>query len=280
MFSFPDSLSPIVVRQFRRLVRSHTMTWTTLLYLALTIVAFGAGFAIVGIRTAPGMVNWWDMIGIGTASWFIGIVAILPALMYGSARINDELLDLAILPKKRLHGYMLLSLLWSGYYAALSLPFVSLAFMFGGGLTVMLGSLGTTILSGIVYHLLYLSFLNKVSSQAGLVVGVILLFTFGNMPFSLLALTEGALTAYLHFSRSGWGGGMPPPYGPHNPIIQVYIAVYCLVIGVLAYRLCRRHLSKPFRSIWKELGINLAAYGLTAFVFCAVWAGLRLGGVL
>ena len=87
------------------------MTWTTLLYLVLTIAVFGVGFAFVGIRPVPGDVNWWDAIGAGTANIFIGIVAILPALMYASARINDELLDLAIPPKQRLLGYMLLSLL-------------------------------------------------------------------------------------------------------------------------------------------------------------------------
>jgi len=281
MISFPDSLSPVVVRQFRRLVRSHTMTWTTLLYLALTIVAFGVGFAFVGIRPVPGEVNWWDVIGAGTANIFIGIVTILPALMYASARINDELLDLAIPPKQRLHGYMLLSLLWSGYYAALSLPFIALAFMFGGTMTIMLWGLVSTILSGIVYHLLYLSFLNKVSSQAGLVAGVILLFAFGNMPFLLLGLTEGALSVYLHFSRFSFGGGMPPPMpDPNNPVFQVYVGVYFLVFGILTYQLCRGHLSRPFQSVGKEFGVNLAAYGLTAFVFCAIWVALRLSGVV
>ncbi len=255
------------------------MTWSTILYLVLTTAAFLTGLVIVNIRPVPGIINFWDLIGVGTMQFFVGFAAIVPAFMYGSARVNDELLDLPIPPRERLHGYMFLSFLLAGYFAVLSLPFVALAFVFGGNLGTMLFSLVSTLLGGIVSHLLFLSFLNKVGSQTGLIAGGILLFFFGSMPFALLGMTEGLITVYSSFSRMR-AGGPPPMVNTNNPFFIAYIAFFYLVIGIIAYRLCRNHFSKPFRNVWMELGINVLAYGVATFVCCALWAGVRLSGVV
>ena len=261
------------------------MTWTTLLYLGLMTIAFGIGLVFIGIRPPYGDINFWDLAGASVVQLFIGFAAILPALMYASARVHDELLDVPIPPVKRLHGYMLLGFLLSGYFAMLSLPFVAMAFMFGGRLGIMLLGLVSTMLSGIVYNLLYLSFLNKVTNQAGLVVGVILLFTFGNLPFGLVGMTEALLILYLHFSATMTSAGFapfatPPPFNPNSLALMIYAVLFTFVIGILAYWLCRRHLSKPFQSVWRELGVNLWAYTLTTAFFCATWLGLRLSGIV
>ncbi|MDR0705351.1 MAG: hypothetical protein LBF88_10235 [Planctomycetaceae bacterium] len=281
---FDNETNPIVVRQIRRLVRSHTMTWTTILFLVISAITISGCLVSIGIRPANDLsIAIWTAAGSGTATFFISIAAFCPAVMYGAARVNDELLDLAFSWHKLLFGYVLLGVLWTGYYAVLALPFVSLAFVFGGDLFPQLLLLFQTIMIGISFNLLFFSFLVKVRSMTGLVLTTIMLFFFRSMPFTILGMVH-AIILYGIGIVPAPSGSPPVPASTFTlpshttPWFGYYIVFMWFIFGILAFWLCRSHLLHPRRAAWQDIGINLLVYGIFTVLINALWVVLRLTG--
>ncbi|MDR2705508.1 MAG: hypothetical protein LBC02_06990, partial [Planctomycetaceae bacterium] len=253
---------------------SHTMTWTTILFLAIAVIALSSCLVFLGIKPANAtFVTIWTSAGCGTATFFISIAAFCPAVMYGAARVNDELLDVAFSWHKLLFGYVLLGVLLSGYYAVLSLPFVSLAFVFGGNLFSQLLYLFQAVLVGIVINLLFFSFLVKIRSMTGLVLTTIMLFFFHKTPFTILGMVH-AFTAF-------YGTTLVSPsttFYLDMTWLKYYMIFVWFILGILAFRLCRSHLLHPKRAAWQDICINLLVYGIFTVFINAFWVGLRLNG--
>ncbi|MDR1963978.1 MAG: hypothetical protein LBQ50_09390 [Planctomycetaceae bacterium] len=275
-------MNPIVVRQTRRLVRSHTLTWTTILYLAIAVIAVSACLLLLGIRpTKEFMIQIWSTVGVAPAAFFVSIAAFCPAVMYAAARVNDELLDLAFSWHTLLYGYVLLGVLWSGYYAVLALPFVSLAFVFGGSLLPSLLNLFQNVLTGMIINLFFFSFLVKIRSMTGLVLTTIMLFFFHSMPFALLGAIEGFIAFRHMFARMSSATTSSPPLLLQNDLRFIgYVILMWLVLGIIAFLLCRSHLLQPKRVTWQVIGINLLVYGTFMILTSAIWAALRLTGLI
>jgi hypothetical protein len=286
LYWFDNEMNPIVVRQIRRLVRSHTMTWTTILFLVIAVISISSCLVFIGVRpTNEFFILLWTAAGGGAATFFISIAAFCPAVMYGAARINDELLDHAVSWRTILYGYILLGILWSGYYAVLALPFVSLAFVFGGNLFQQLLNLFQTVLAGIVINLLFFSFLVKVRSMAGLVLTTIMLFFFHSAPFVILSIVNSIIA---------FRGIFPVPLGSHSvsasapapafdvalPWFVYYNIVMWFLLGILAFWLCRLHLIDTKRAAWQDIVINLLVYGTFTVLTNALWVVLRLSGLI
>jgi hypothetical protein len=278
---FDNETNPIIVRQIRRLVRSHTMMWTTILYLVIAVISISSCLVLVGIRPANEFsITIWTAVGNGTATFFISIAAFCPAVMYGAARVNDELLDLAFSWHKLLFGYIFLGILWTGYYAVLALPFVSLAFVFGGNLFPQLLGLLQTILTGIIINLIFFSFLVKVRSMTGLVLTTIMLFFFHSAPFIVLSIVDTIITFPVFLGSSPVPASSVLVSLNHAQRLGYYALLMLFILGILAFWLCRSHLLHPRRAAWQDICINLLVYGIFTVLINALWVGLRLTGFI
>jgi hypothetical protein len=270
--------NPIVVRQFRRLVRSHTTAWTTILYLIIATTSIAVCLFTIGIRPSNDFfVLIWTAAGHTAALFFVSIAAFCPAVMYASARVKDELLDIGFSWRKLLYGYVVFGILLSGYYAVLALPFILLAFIFGGNLFTQLLGLIQTVLAGIIVNLFFFSFLVKIRTMSGLVLTTIILFLFHSMPFGILGIVNGYITMsrYSNFSF--------PPGG--SPVISVpafgsYVVLMWLILGMIAFRLCRSHLLHRKRAAWQDNCINLLVYGIFTVLMSSIWAILLICSIV
>ncbi|MDR0338573.1 MAG: hypothetical protein LBI18_15990 [Planctomycetaceae bacterium] len=274
---FDNETHPIVVRQIRRFVRSHTIIWTTILFLVIAVIP-PSGLMLFGM----GPVNefsmlLWTVVVTRVAVIFITIAAFCPAIMYGLARINDELLDCAFSWHKLLFGYILLGILLSGYYAILaSLSIISLYFVFGGHLFLSLRDLLQAILWGIVNNILVFSFLVKVRSMTGLVLTTIMLFFFHSTPLIVLVIVQKIISfRFKAIALLDSNSSAPAPSALLSNI-QLYDIVAWFILGILAFWLCRSHFLHPKRASWQDICINLLAYGIFTFMISAFWAVLQL----
>jgi hypothetical protein len=284
LYWLDNEMNPIVVRQIRRLVRSHTMTWTTILYLVIAVISISSCLILLGIRPANEFsINLWTVAGSGVAAFFISIAAFCPAVMYGAARVNDELLDCAFSWRSLLYGYVFLGVLWTGYYAVLALPFVSLTFVFGGNLFPQLLNLFGAVLTGIIINLIFFSFLVKVRSMAGLILATIMLFFFHSAPFVILGIVNALIA--IRWSFPALLGSHPVPAPPvtfniAQQWLEYYVFFMWFILGILAFGLCRSHLLHPKRAAWQDICINLLVYGIFTVLINALWIVLRLYGII
>lgn len=283
-----DELPPIVVRQFRRLVRSNVMTWCTALYFTVAIVAFGACLISVGSPRSLEDIAFWQLAGTGPVLFLLGIIAYLPALMLASAQMKDELLDLPIEPRQRLHSYLWVGLLLSLYFCALSLPFVTLSSLFGGSLSQMLCALAYRMGVAFVMSLVVIAFLNKVKTMPGLIISTVLLFFFLPVPATVIGFTEMivAFSSMISVFSSITSSSAPPsptalgsaytPCDPEGVFITVFSGVAHLVFGIVAYYLSLSHLRRYHRSVWAALGLNIAVFVFLIAITAIAWLVCRL----
>ena len=282
--TFFDRFHPIVIRQLRRLVRSHLMLISTIALYATTIAVFGLCFMYLGVRSSnANSAAYWSAAAVGPATIFMYIATIAAAAMLPASTIADELFDKSFTVRQRLHGYVFTGIVLSCYYASLALPFVSLAFVFGGTLLTSLFSLFSGIVTGICTTLFFLSFLAKNRSLFGIFFESVVLTFFSSILLGSYSLVE---TAIMISQGPGFLLGTTPPSGriaPLNPnSIVFYTFAYgqWFVFGLVAYRLCRSHLSKPKRPMWLDHVINILVYVLLSTLFAGIWAALRFGGVI
>jgi hypothetical protein len=208
-------------------------------------------------------------IGSGWANFFISIVAFCPALMYVSAKINDELLDQIFNWRELLCGYVLFGVLFSGYYAVLALPFVSISYVLGGNLFLQLAALIEHVFTGVVVNLIFFSFLIKVRNMTVLITMGIILFFLRTSPLLFLGVVEGIICLLRIVS---------PLRNTFS--LELYSIVVLLLLGIVAIRLCRSHFLQPKRTTTMIIGINIVAYGVLTIIVSVLWLLLRLSGLI
>ncbi len=271
-----DDISPITLRQLRRLARSYTLLWTTLLLLAVHIAAFCA-CAFFGDNIDSEMsAMFWAAATTQPVQMLLSFIVFLPGCMYVSAKTSDEMLDIAFSPKEILHGYWGVGIILGCYYTTLALPFVALSYVYGGQLLVSLWALFSNVLSLLVLSLVYFSWLAKVRSSNVMWLVAVFLYFFG------AAHVMGPILAEV-FVVSRFGG---VPGGAFAPIQYDELSWVCFTffqlfgLAVVAYRLSLLHLENRSRGVGVAVLINLGIYGLIATSMFAVWAALRIWHVI
>lgn len=238
-------------------------------------------------RLDANRLEFWQAAAIGPAQFFMYFAAILPAVSYSLGQINDPFLDHSFTPKRLLSGYVFLGVLLSSYFAVLALPFAILAYLFGGNLLLMTLGLASNTLVGIVHTLVFFSFLAKIRNFNILIVAVFLLFFFDSFPFLCVGIVESLIELHRFFSggHSLIAPGSPPPMASSpvtagSPVFLIFSFIAWFVYGILAGWLSYTHLAHPFRKAWKEIALNLFVYGAFTVLISAIWAGLRLSGLV
>ncbi len=264
-----DDISPITLRQLRRLTRSYTLLWTTLLLLAVLIAAFCA-CSLFGNGHEMSLLLW-TAATTQPLQVLLSFIVFLPGCMYVSAKINDEMLDIAFSPKEILHGYWWIGIILGCYYTALALPFVALSYVYGGPLLVSLWALFSGVLSLLAMSLIYFSWLAKVRSSTVMWLVAVFLYFFGALHLMGPMLAEIGLVSFGAVS----GRAFAPMYG--NELSWVCFTFFqFLALAVVAYRLSLLHLENPSRSVGVAVLINLGVYGLIVVSMSAIWAALRI----
>ena len=282
--SISDRINPIVVRQLRRLVRSHVMLISTILYYSISLAVFGLCFFFLVARSPNAeTVAFWSSAGIGPASIFMYIVAIVAAAMLPASQISDELFDLPFSARQRLHGYLFTGIVLSCYFASLSLPFTALSFEFGGSLLTSLLSLLSGIFTGICTTLFFLSFLAKCRNLFWIFIEAVALAVFSSILFASYSFIEMAIM-FSHGPGVFWGMSSPSggvaPLNPNGMALPIFAHGQWLVFGMVSYWLCWSHLSRPKRPMWLDHLVNIFIYVLLSALFAGIWAALRYGGVI
>lgn len=281
--SWPDRVNPIVLRQLRRLMRSNVFLWSTMIYLAILAGAMICCLLFLGVRPAQTTsTDLWSAAVVGPAQIFIGFAAFAPAIMLASTRGKDELLDQLFSARELLRGYVLLGLILTGFFAALTLPFVSLAYVLGGTLTTMLWGLIGSMIGCVMTNLIFLSFLAKIRETTHLVAMVALLFFFSSAPFFGIMAIEMTIAFRFTFSSLSSTASTTAiaPLTENDLRMIGYIAFLWIVFSIAAYWLCRRSLSVPHRPAWRDITFNLVVYTVISAVTTLIWAALRFGGMI
>ncbi|MDR1485073.1 MAG: hypothetical protein LBT09_09645 [Planctomycetaceae bacterium] len=262
---------PIVVRQMRRLVRSHTITWTTLLFLIIPVGLIfvlnfldneisGSGFKKIILDTV--IVSW--------ANIFISITAFCPALMYASAKINDEFFDQMFNWRELLSGYVLISILFAGYYVVLALPFISVTFLLGGKFFIPILMLLLQLTVGVIRNIVFLTFLIRVQTRMGLIITAVLIYLFHTTPLVVLGIVE-TMVVFVTRSAGSLSSNFP---------MQVYSYLMWLFAGVIAILLFRYHFLHHRYPMWEVVCINILVYSFFTGVMVILWLLLRVNGLI
>lgn len=281
--SWSDRMNPIVLRQLRRMTRSNVFLWGTIVYLAILSGAMIVCLLFLGIRPAQTTsANLWTAAVVGPAQIFIGFAAFAPAIMLASTRGKDELLDQLFSARKLLRGYIILGLALTGFFAVLTLPFVSLGYVLGGVLSTMLWGVIGSMIGGVMTNLVFLSFLAKIRETVFLAVMVILLFFFSSAPFYGPMFIE--IVIAFRFTMSGLTSPTSTatitPLTENDPRFIGFFVFLWIVFSIAAYWLCRRCLSAPHRPVWRDITFNLVVYTVISLVTTLLWAALRFSGLV